>query len=66
MSAVLAFLGGLLKSLLLPIVAYMKGRDDVESENLKDQNTKLRNRPRTSTDINKLFKELIIKSKDSE
>jgi len=52
--------------LIAPFIAYMKGRSDVENENLKEENKRLRNRPRTSSDINKLFSRLIKKSKDRE
>jgi len=61
-----AMIGGFASKLIAPFIAYMKGRSDVENDNLKEENKRLRNRPRTSSDINKLFARIIKKSKDRE
>lgn len=57
LKTILAFIGGLLESLALPMLAYLKGRGDVKSKYIKDQNKRLSNRPRTDNDaLNRLRK----------
>ncbi len=36
---------------LAPLVFYLKGRSDVENKNLKENNKRLSNRPRTDVDV---------------
>lgn len=55
----LAAIIGWISRLIAARFIYMKGRGDVENKNLKEENERMRNRPRTDDDVNGLFRKLI-------
>lgn len=45
------FLLGAFEKLIAPLLAYLKGRSDIENKHLKESNKRMANRPRTNDDL---------------